>query len=307
MVGHLRIKSPWSQLAVFIGLTCLAYLVAGIATLIIYKSYGIPISTTIQKLNWSDPNVIAAMKTLQALSSVLIFLLPVLLFALFTFNGNYGYFLGFKKAEKGNMYVLAIICVILALPLVFWLGELNSHIRLPAGLTELEKDASEQMDAFLKVNNTVDVIKNVAIIALLPAICEELYFRGALQRILIQITKHPLIGIILTGIVFSALHFQFEGFLPRMLLGTILGFFYWYSGSIWTNIVAHFVYNAVQVLVVSYMPKYVDKSPDAPVLAAMASAVAVWAILWFFQRQSTITWSKVYRPNDLTPNNQFLA
>src|SRR5689334_2116059 len=84
MVGHLRIKSPWSQLAVFIGLTCLAYLVAGIATLIIYKSYGIPISTSIQKMNWNDPNVVGAMKTLQALSSVLIFLFPVVLFALLT-------------------------------------------------------------------------------------------------------------------------------------------------------------------------------------------------------------------------------
>jgi membrane protease YdiL (CAAX protease family) len=307
MVGHLRIKSPWSQLAVFIGLTCLAYLVAGIATLIIYKFYGIPITTSIQKLNWSDPNVVGAMKTLQALSSILIFLFPVLLFAIITFNGNYGYFLGFKKAEKGNMYVLSIICIILALPIVFWLGQLNSRIQLPAGLTDLEKDASEQMEAFLKVNNTIDIIKNLAIIALLPAICEELYFRAGLQRILIHITKHPLLGIVLTGILFSALHLQFEGFLPRVLLGTILGFFYWYSGSIWTSIVAHFVHNAVQVLVVSYMPKFVDKNPDTPVLAAMASAIAVWAILWFYQRQSTITWSKVYKPNDLTPNNQFLA
>ena len=139
------------------------------------------------------------------------------------------------------------------------------------------------------------------------AIPEELFFRGALQRIIIHLTKQPFIGIVITGILFSALHFQFEGFLPRMLLGMILGFFYWYSGSIWTNIAAHFVNNAVQVLAVSYMPKFVNKNPETPLLAAMASAVAVWAILWFYQRESTITWAKVYKPNDLTPYNQFLA
>jgi hypothetical protein len=157
------------------------------------------------------------------------------------------------------------------------------------------------------VNHSYDIFINVFLIALLPAICEELYFRGALQRIIIHITKNPSVGIIITGILFSALHFQFEGFLPRMLLGIILGFFYWYSGSIWTSIAGHFFHNAFQVLVVSYIPRFTIKTPETPMLAAMASAIAVWAILWFYQRQSTITWSKVYRPNDLTPTNQFLA
>jgi len=247
------------------------------------------------------------MKIVQAISTVLSFILPSTIFAIITFTGRYGNFLGFKKAEKANMYVLAVICILLALPFVILLGDINQRIPLPRNLTEMEETASHQMSAFLKIKSPIDIFINVFIVALLPAIGEEMCFRGVLQRILIQITRNPWVGIIITAILFSSLHMQFGGFLPRMFLGIILGAFYWYSGSIWTSMLAHFVYNAVQVILVSYVPKYVTENPDTPLLAAIASGIVVWAILWFFMRQSTVTYAKVYRPDDLTPYNQFLA
>jgi membrane protease YdiL (CAAX protease family) len=92
-----------------------------------------------------------------------------------------------------------------------------------------------------------------------------------------------------------------------MFLGIVLGALYWFSGSLWTSIAAHFVNNAVQVIAVSYAPKYIDKNPEFPIVLALASGLIVWAILWFYQKQSTVTWSKVYKTDDLTPHNQFLA
>jgi membrane protease YdiL (CAAX protease family) len=295
MIGHLRIKSPWKQLAILLAFP-LVLILTGLLT-----------SSEAPKMNLSDPEAINAMKFAQALSSIILFLVPTFLFVVFTFARKYGYFLGLKKAEKPNMYVLAMLCIMMAFPFAIWLGQLNQLIPLPQSMVEMENKASGQMEVFFKSNKPIDVILNVIIIGLLPAICEELFFRGALQRIIINITKSPWAGIIITGFLFSALHLQFQGFLPRMFLGVVLGALYWYSGSLWTSILAHFINNAVQVVIVAFKPQYVSSNPDAPILVFIISGVAVWAILWYYQRLSTITYSKVYQPDELTATNQFLA
>lgn len=295
MIGHLRIKSPWKQLAVLLAFPLLLFLAGALIT------------TEPPKVNLADPEVINSMKWAQAFTSLILFVLPTFLFAVFTFTGKYTYFLGFKKAENTNMYVLAVLCILLAFPFVLWLGHLNQKIQLPSSMMELEDKAAGQLEAFFNSNKPVDVIMNVIVIGLFPAVCEELFFRGALQRILIQITRNAWAGIIVTAFLFSALHLQFQGFMPRMFLGIVLGALYWYSGSLWTCILAHFVNNAVQVIAVSFAPKYINTNPDTPLLASIISGVAVWAILWYYRRQSTITWSKVYRTDDLTPTNQFIA
>ncbi|OQP67957.1 CPBP family intramembrane glutamic endopeptidase [Niastella populi] len=301
MRGHLHLESPWRQLGLFTGLFCLSFLFTIFLSLIIYNVNGI------EKIDWANSRMIGVAKMVQAISSVLLFILPVYLFARFTFSGNYGYHLGFKKAGKSNMYVLAIVGIFLALPFVFWLGDLNQHIPLPENLIKMEEESSHQMAAFLKLRGPLDIVINVFIIALLPAVCEELFFRSGLQRIIIQITRNPWAGIVLTSVLFSALHMQFMGFLPRMFLGIVLGAFYWFSGSIYTSMIAHFVNNAVQVIGASYAPKYIEKNPETPVLAAIVSGITVWAILWYFQKQSTVTWSKVYNTDELNGNDQFLA
>jgi membrane protease YdiL (CAAX protease family) len=108
-------------------------------------------------------------------------------------------------------------------------------------------------------------------------------------------------------VVFSALHLQFQGFLPRMFLGVILGALYWYSGSLWTSILAHFVNNAIQVIAVSYSPKYVNDNPSVPVLYALISGVAVFAILWGYKKYSHVSYAKVYEMDEADQNNQFLV
>lgn len=296
MVGHLRIKSPWIQL-----LLLLAFPVA----LVILNALGTTGGQ--QNLDLSDPKVITSLKWGQALSSIVLFVIPTFIYAAYTFTGRQLHFLGFKPAEHSNMYILAILCILLAFPFVSWLGELNQRIKLPSSIMKLEEEASGPLEAFLRSNKPKDVFINVILVGLLPGICEELFFRGALQRILIQVTRSPWVGIILTAFVFSALHLQFQGFFPRMFQGIVLGALYWYSGSLWTCILAHFVFNAVQVIAVSFAPKFINTNPDIPLLAAIASGVAVWAILWYYIRQSSATYAKVYQVDDLTPTNQFIA
>jgi uncharacterized protein len=307
MDGHLRVKSPWSQLGIFLGLLGGGFIIGYLIVGIILFSVGHQDTASIGKLDLSNPEVISAMKIGQALSSILIFFLPAFIFALLVYSGKATSFLGLKPARLKPMYILAIVLIIVAFPFVFWLGEMNQLIPLPEWMGDLEQEATKQMQQFLKAHSTGEVFLNVIIIALLPAICEEVCFRGALQRIMIHITKNAWAGIIVTSILFSALHFQFQGFLPRMFLGMILGAVYWYSGSLWPSILAHFVNNAIQVIVVSYAPQYIEKNPPVPIVLAVFSGLLIWGLLYVFKTTSMASYQKIYEPDDINRDNQFLA
>jgi membrane protease YdiL (CAAX protease family) len=298
MTGHLKIRSPRKQLGV---LTLCAL------PLLITMFLNILFSNEEVKIDLTRPGAVESLKWSQIITSVAFFFFPAFLFAVFTFRSKQFYFLGFRNPEKPNMFILAAICALVVLPAMFWLGQLNQGLPISEQLRELEKTAGKTMETILKVNSPLDVVINLIVVALVPAFCEEIFFRGAVQRVLIHLTKSPWAGIIITGVLFSAMHFQFLGFLPRAVLGIVLGVLYWYSGSLWTSIIAHFVINAVQVIAVSYMPKYVNENPQMPLLSAIVSAVAVCVILWYFKNKSTVTWSKVYDTDGLTPTNQFIA
>ena len=307
MTGYLRVSSPWSQLGIFLGLFGGAYIISSILAGVFLLMQGVPIQN-VDSIDWTRPGMVTTMKWIQAVSSIMIFLLPALLYAWITFKNRSFYFLGLKKPEKTAMYGLGVLCIMLAFPFVIWLGVLNHQIPLPEWMTALERDTAKQMEALLKVNKPVDILVNIIIVALLPAICEELCFRGALQRILIQCTKSPWAGIIIASVLFSALHMQFQGFLPRMFLGVLLGALYWYSGSLWTSILAHFVYNGVQVVAVSFAPEYVTENPSIPVWAGLSSGVIVVILLWLYAKLSTITYPTVYNTDHLnTPNQHFTS
>ncbi len=297
MTGQLRIKSPHTQLGVLL----LVYFIPQLLLVSIAQIF-------LQgKIDLTGTQDIATLKWIQAVSSLVLFLLPAVLYALFTFRGGYTRFLGLKPPAKPAMYVLGVACMLLAFPLVFWLGEINQLIPMPASVIELEKKAAVQMERFLKVNGPADIFINIIVIALLPAICEELFFRGAMQRVMIYITRRPWVGIIVSAALFSALHFQFQGFLPRMFLGILLGALYWFSGSLWTSILAHFVTNAVQVIAASYATGFISQNPVVPVFLALASALAVFGILRLIMRMSNVTWNSVFGREEITAQNNYIS
>lgn len=306
MIGYLRVKSPWSQLGIFLGLLGAAFFFTSLLMAVVMMANGVAL-VSMQNLDWTQPKILGLMKLIQAISSLLMFLLPAILFGLIVFRKRPMRYLGLQKAANPRMYGLAILVIIIAFPAVFWLGEFNEALPLPQWMTKMESQMAEQMQAFLKAKSALDVVNNVVLMAVLPAICEELCFRGALQRIIINICRNPWTGIIVTSIIFSALHFQFQGFLPRMFLGILLGALYWYSGSLWTSIIAHFVNNAAQVIAVSNAPSFVTKNPSMPFIFAVISTIIIIVIIWLYRSLSTITYAKVYETESLNEFNQFIA
>ena len=101
----------------------------------------------------------------------------------------------------------------------------------------------------LNVNNISGLIINLFMIAGLAALGEELLFRSLLQTSLIKICKNAHVGIVLTSAIFSFIHFEFYGFIPRLVLGLILGYMFYFSRSIWVPMLMHFLNNGTVVLI----------------------------------------------------------
>ena len=128
-------------------------------------------------------------------------------------------------------------------------------MKLPAFLQSVqdwmeryEKEAAALTDAFLKMDSKKDLFINLFMVGLLPAIGEEFLFRGVIQKLLRQMTGNAHSAIIITAILFSAIHMQFFGFVPRFLLGAFFGYLLYWSGSIWLPVTAHFVNNGMAVI-----------------------------------------------------------
>lgn len=217
-----------------------------------------------------NPDVLSSLKLMQILSGGFgMFLLPALVSALF-FGIKPGSYLQTDNFFSIRSFLLILLIAFASVPFINWMVEINSAMKLPSALSSLEQwmkdseaEATRLTEAFLKVNSTGDLITNLFMIALLPALSEEFFFRGVIQKTFSQMTKNIHAGVILGAIVFSAIHMQFYGFLPRMMLGIFLGYLLVWSGSIWLPVAAHFINNASAVILSYYEQKGLLKiDPD---------------------------------------------
>ncbi len=159
-----------------------------------------------------------------------------------------------SKALSLQQCLIAFFFAVAALPVISMLAEWNKSMELPSSLAALEEimrqmedSANEMTERFLNTTSVWMMFVNLFVMALLPAVCEEMMFRGWLQRRLSNsVNIH--VAILVSAFVFSAIHFQFYGFIPRMLIGAALGYLYCYTGSLWAPIIAHFTNNAVAVI-----------------------------------------------------------
>jgi uncharacterized protein len=316
MNTYQKYKPAWLQLVIFMSLTIgIFFALSFIAVFIIAKAYNIaPLQFTAMDL--SDPSVLAASKIFQAVSAIALFLIPSLVFAYLSDRKPIHY-AGLKQPDTWVYYLIGILVILASFPMVSWLGELNEQMHLPKAMAETEKmlrnaeeKSSDLLRKFLVMRGPVDLINMLLILAVLPAIAEELFFRGILQRIFIQMTRRPWIGIIITAIIFSALHGQFLGFFPRLVLGIVLGALYWYSGSLYPGMIAHFLNNAIQIILVYYNPQFIEKDPDFTAGIIAGSTIIVVGLTIWMTRISQTRYAEVYDTDDdfdIGPRDQYVA
>jgi membrane protease YdiL (CAAX protease family) len=189
-------------------------------------------------------------KIIQSVSTLFGFFIPGIVTAALLNRKPYR-LLGFTKTFQWKQVGLVLGIMLLALFLSTSFGYLNQHIPLSPALKtrfqKLEDEYNSQVEAIMQLRGIGDYLLGIVIMAFLPALCEETLFRGGLQNFLARSTRNPWLSIIIVSILFSAVHFSFYGFLPRMFLGIILGLIYYYTGSLWLSILAHFTNNAIAV------------------------------------------------------------
>jgi membrane protease YdiL (CAAX protease family) len=144
------------------------------------------------------------------------------------------------------------------------------------------------------MNHLGDLLLNLLVIAIVPAIGEELLFRGYLQQSFSNWLSNPHVAIIVTAVLFSAIHLHFQAFLPRFILGVLLGYLFYWSGSLWLPILAHFANNA-QAVIISYPTFKVDSGVysvlsdiDGDPMMAFFSFASVVVLLFMFYKTVSI-------------------
>jgi membrane protease YdiL (CAAX protease family) len=155
-----------------------------------------------------------------------------------------------------------------------------------------KEDKADNLIDMLVVSNTFWVmILNLITIALIPAIAEEMIFRGVFQKIFNNLFKSGHIAIWVTAFIFSAIHFQFFGFIPRFILGLVFGYLFYWSGSLWLSIISHFVNNAFPVIMayIQGMEKF-NAPTDVPlwkqIIGLPIPIIIGFVILFYFRNKS---------------------
>ena len=244
---RLREKPYWIQLIVLVLFMLGGMLMfSSLGTVIIMLLYHTP-----QMLEASDP--VTAIRISQTLTTIGTFLVPALLFA-YCQNRQWFDYNAANRRPKQSMVNMVLILSITLLPVVGVLASFNEFIMPQEGaVAEFMRDMEEAANHILELVTTQrsswDLIANLLVFAVLAGVCEEFFFQGSLQPLLMNWTKNPHVGILLTALIFSALHFQFYGFIPRFLLGVYLGYLFYWSKSLWLPILAHVLHNALTILV----------------------------------------------------------
>lgn len=203
--------------------------------------------------DYSNPATISFLKITQIFQSIGLFVFPPFLLA-FLFSNKMFKYLGFSNNINMLALVLSGAVMILALPFINFTAEINQALVLPDSLSWLEqmmrdseKNAERITKIFLDIDSVGSLLVNILMMALIPAIGEELMFRGLIQKSLSK-KMNIHIAIFISAFIFSFIHFQFFGFLPRFLMGLFFGYVFYWSGNLWLTIFAHFVNNGSAVL-----------------------------------------------------------
>jgi membrane protease YdiL (CAAX protease family) len=253
---------PFFQMLILFSLLIGLLIIGSVAAVgIITAKYGLQTVTDVMAFNVTNPHDLNGLWILQIVSTTIPLFITPILFAWIIVRQPHEYL---RDTPKFPLVLLAVAFVIMffSMPLIELLSNINQKMVLPQFLKFIEDwmrsteaTAQKAQDAMLKMNTIGDMLFVLAIVALFTAIAEEFLFRGCLQTIFVKWTKNKHVAVWITAFLFSAFHFEFFGFLPRMMLGVLFGYFVIYSGSIWPAVVGHFVNNGTDV-VITYLSQH---------------------------------------------------
>lgn len=288
-------KSPFLQLAI----TLLIIVTLGLALLTVLTVVGIFVSglrigdLSGDFLNTVGEKNIFLLRYLMVCQEIALFIVPAIIVRRMLLSQP-GASVSDTAMPPVRDMIFVLVLAFSLFPLTSFTGELNAGMKLPGWLSGVEQwmkasedQASGVLDQLVPSENAGVLILNIFIIGILPAISEELIFRGVFQRIFYGFFRsvHPAIW--LTAIIFSAIHLQFYGFLPRLILGLVFGYLYYWGRTLWLPVIAHFVNNAVPVAWVFFEgTSKISSQADATLWKQLIALplpliITVWIMIYF--------------------------
>jgi membrane protease YdiL (CAAX protease family) len=294
------------KLLYFIGIVAVAF-----GFILLYSGVG---AFVLNLMGISDPTVkegLSPARTEEIKNSFLIAQFIASLSCLVILPALYLYFLKpifqvfkLKTNHLFTFLILALLIIFSMMPVINVINEWNQSLHLPSSFTSLENKfkkmeemAEKTIDLIIYYKNFTEFLMILTVIAVLPAVGEELLFRGIVQNELKALLRNPHIAIWFAGFLFSFVHFQFFGFFPRMLLGVILGYLYYWSGNIIVPMFLHFINNAITLVTmnlvhekaISFDPNSSKEIPPAFIIFSFTISMVLLYIFWRTNRQNSKT------------------
>jgi uncharacterized protein len=245
----------------------------------------------------NSPGTKAILLAIQGIGQLLGFIILPLLYIHYFNKSLYSKLsITLSSPKFGVFFSLAILIMLSAIPFISWIIDWNKSIDLPSFMDSLER-SMQATEAKLEYvtkklvyySNYQEFLVAIVVFAIIPAIGEELLFRGIMQNEFSSLFKNPHLAIWFTGLLFSFMHFQFYGFFPRMLLGVTFGYLYFWSGNIIIPILVHFLNNALTLITMNlYKQKIITMDPDSvesfPSISIIISLIVFSFLLFTFRR-----------------------
>ncbi len=292
-------------LFVFIGLGLLLTSLVQFAII----SYILPPGTSINDFAKSatevllKPENISYARLAQVSGTLFLMFIPTVLYSLVV-NGKNPLWLGFSKYVNAKQIALGFALIFLASLLAAPLSDLSKQIvanfpDLNTMAKAMEDTYNEQVVALSNLKSLPEYLMALIIIAFLPALFEEMFFRGAIQNLFVKWWRNPLLAIFATAIIFSLVHMSIYLFVSRLVLGFVLGLIYYRTKNIWVNVIAHFLNNAVAVSQLYYVSNTKakvavdDLDPQVPWWLAIVALVALYYVFVLLKKVSAYNRSKI--------------
>jgi uncharacterized protein len=247
----------------------------------------------------TDQRHIYIVKFVQVTQQVAMMLVPSLIIGRLLKNSPVP-FLKTDKSFSLLILVSLILLAILVIPVTTYAGQVNSGISLPerfsgisSWMRERENEADQITSLMVESAGILSLVGNIFIIAVVPAVSEEFLFRGVLQQLFVKVFRSAHAGIWISAIIFSSVHLQFYGFIPRLLLGLLFGYLFYWSGSIWVPVTAHFANNCLLTIAANMerlKPEAVLTKPDEslltgfPYIPVILSCIVLYYLWHEFRR-----------------------
>lgn len=214
-------------------------------------------------------------------------------------------FLGLHNV-RGAIYLslLAVVLLFASMPFISLITQINQQLILPDWLSgletwmqNLENSAQETTKLLLSGASIWDYLGNLLFVGVFAAVAEEFFFRGVMQQLLVKLFKNKHMGVWITAFIFSLMHLQFYGFLPRVILGVLLGYLFVFSKNLWIPIFIHFLNNALVVTLNFFFKEnttyqYIENLPITPTFLIIG-LISLGLSVYLFRLYQTKTDNRV--------------